>query len=195
MPSIIKQAQIDMQTALAAVTDSQGNIIFQLVSNWNNQLQRIQNAQGPAVPTPSAFLEIIPGEACTIGMLVSLYPEFCFRVHILHMQLDAGDELLVEEDFDVFDIRDAVVVSLTGIKPKNCSNIFSGKENLDTSHGNIYHYTIDFLCSFTDTKGSKLDPNSTAFIIRNPPIELDLFIDQAPAPDNLFDTTFDTTFD
>jgi hypothetical protein len=169
MASIIKTAFQDVLLIARQITG------VQYVAIFNNQVREEQDGKTFDFPKPAILIEIEnPNQGLqTLGQDNVTVSEITWRISIVHEQLDAADGTL-DQNLDVFDYRDLVKVAMTGIRPKNCSHWMYVEESQDYAHNNIYVYSIGFKCSFVDTKGSPLDPDSNTYITFEPPIALDL---------------------
>jgi hypothetical protein len=169
MASIIKTAFQDVLLIARQITG------VQYVAIFNNQVKEEQDGKTFDFPKPALLVEIEnPNTGLqTLGQDNVTVSEITWRISIVHEQLDAADGTL-DQNLDVFDYRDLVKVAMTGIRPKNCSKWMYVEESQDYAHNNIYVYSVGFKCSFVDTKGSPLDPDSNTYITFEPPIALDL---------------------
>lgn len=169
MASIIKTALQDVLLQARTVAGVQYAAVF------NNQVKDEEKGKTFDFPKPAILVEIdTPNQGVqTLGINNVTVSELTWRLYIVHEQLDAMNGTL-DQNLDVYDLRDAVKVAFTGFKPKNCSYWQYAEESQDYAHNNIYVYSIAFRCSYVDTKGSPLDPDSTAYITKAPPTALDL---------------------
>jgi len=169
MASIIKTAFQDVLLIARQITG------VQYVAIFNNQVKEEQDGKTFDFPKPALLIEIEnPNQGLqTLGQDNVTVSEITWRISIVHEQLDAADGTL-DQNLDVFDYRDLVKVAMTGIRPKNCSKWMYVEESQDYAHNNIYVYSVGFKCSFVDTKGSPLDPDSDVYTTIDPPIALDL---------------------
>jgi hypothetical protein len=55
-------------------------------------------------------------------------------------------------------------------------------ETQDYEHTNLYHYIIDFITNFTDSKGSSYDSAAGKYITSVPPTELEIDITTTETP-------------
>lgn len=174
MASVIKQSIQDMLTAL---TDT-GQ--FQFIAVWNNHVDRILSGDGYSYAQPAAFVELESQEVYNLlGGLTQT--DYIVRIHIVHTELDAADGTL-DQNLNVFDWRDAVKVKFTGLKPTNFGNLMFYNEFQDYDHNNVYHYIMEFIGGFIDTKGSPLDADSGTWVNTTPPTALDLTVEYNPEP-------------
>ena len=169
MASIIKTA---IQDVLAQAATISGALYCAV---YNNQVKEEQGGKTFDFPKPAILIEIdTPNEGLqTLGIRNVTVSELTWRFYIVHEQLDAANGTL-DQNLDVFDYRDMVKVAFTQFQPKNCSYFMYREESQDYAHNNIYVYSIAFKCSYVDTKGSMLDPDSGQLIPFDPPIALDL---------------------
>lgn len=129
---------------------------------------------------PCCYVEPMFGKSLKMGLGLTLYPEFVFRIHIIDFQDDgfyeAGgtsgtNELIggLDQNLEIYKWRDLVKVQLQLFFPVSCGALSICNEKEDTEHGGIYHYILDFKTSFSDLKGSVLDPDQTTVIYEDPP--------------------------
>lgn len=135
---------------------------------WNNQVNIENEGQTYDFPKPAIFIEART-DFMPIGGGYS-QSDTIFAVHIVHEQFDAGGGTF-EQNFDVYDLRAAVIKSLTGFKPDMCSGLMKIRETPDNDHTNIYHYIIEFLCGLIDDAGVQDTTTS------EPPTGLEINID------------------
>lgn len=154
--------------------------LFQLVRMWNDQINRSKNGSGYSFEAPACFIEIRDMSNTMLLDGVSL-AEYVFRFHIVAEELDAGDDTNMDQNLSVIGYRDAVKQTIVGFQPPQCSTLFTINEEQDYAHDDVYHYILDFKCSFTDTKGSNLDPDQTKVIRKdNIPQEINLGFGNPP---------------
>lgn len=173
MASIIKQSIQDMLTALTNTAQ------FNFVAVWNNHVERLDGT-GYSFNSPAAFVELENLTPMRLATGVTS-TDTIVRIHIVHYELAAADGTL-DQNLNVFDYRDAVKVAFTGLKVTNFSALQYYAEQQDYDHSNVYHYIIEFIGNFVDTKGSPYDPDSTEWIETTPPTALDLTITFNPDP-------------
>lgn len=171
----ILQPITDILTLLRTMTVTNGNNqqVAPYVRIWNNQVHYEHEGQQTAYPKPAFFLEIVNDvQYEQLGMGVQA-ADVGFRVHIVHEYLDAQDGTF-EQDLPVFDLRDRVRALLSLVEVTACGPLTVIREAQDYEHTNIYHYIIDFVCNFIDSKGSPLDPSAGKFIDSTPPLAAQL---------------------
>ena len=172
----IKDVMKDVLSQLSTILVQNGDQqqVNPYVRVWNDQLHYLQQGKIESFPMPAFFLEIqnqtryrdIGG-----GFRDS---DVTLKIHILHEYYNAPDGTY-EQDLEVFDLRDKVLVALTYFRPAGCGAIECIVEEQDYTHDNIYHYIMDFVGNFIDSKGSKIDPNRDVYI--DSPVPLSLEID------------------
>lgn len=144
---------------------------FKFVRVWNNQLERLEKSEDYAFPRPAAFLEVInPAAYDLIGIGFSA-SDIIFSIHIIHELYDSQDGTM-DQNLEVFELRDKVLASLAGYEPTACSKLFFIAEQQDYDHDQLYHYVIDFKCSFIESHTSPYDPNAGKFVDSVPPTTL-----------------------
>lgn len=174
MASVIGQSFIDIMTLLTNTG------AFNYVAIWNDHVNRLTDGSGYSFHCPAAFVEYEAQESYQLtGGLTHI--DYIVRIHIVHQELDAADGTL-DQNVNVFTYRDATKTSLLGQKPTNFSNLQYYAEFQDYTHNNIYHYILEFIGGFIDTKGSPYDADSTDWIEKEPPTELSLTASYNPPP-------------
>lgn len=119
---------------------------------WNNQFQWMEEQSIEAFPMPCAFVELSsPKGGAGLGIITS---DIVFRIHIGANELDAQDGTM-EQNVNIFALRDELIALLNYKELTGCSGLQMVNEEQDYSHTNVYHYIIEFLCSFIDTSGDQ----------------------------------------
>lgn len=155
------------------VTNGDGSTVTPHVRIWNNNLQSMKQGESYMFPLPAMFVEVLNDQIYqTIGQEFRA-ADLTFRIHILHEFYDAQDGTF-EQDLLVYDIRDKVIALLTYYEPTACGPLEALTEIQDYDHDNIYHYMIDFVCHFIDSKGSRLDPGSSYYQEKQPPTDMQI---------------------
>lgn len=135
---------------IARVVNNAPNIPF--VRIWNNQLQQLADGETYVFPFPNVFFELeTPAVFNPLGLGYSV-SDVKIRVHIGHEEYDAGGGLY-EQNTNVFQLRDQIIALFTNFQPTGCSSMMKVGEFQDYEHTNIYHYIVEFLCSFVDSSG------------------------------------------
>lgn len=174
----IKQPIKDVlaKLALLTVTNGDGSTVNPYVRVWNNQVAYFKEGKMEAWPMPAFFVEVVNSPVYeNIGQYFRA-ADLSFRVHIVHWFTDAQD-FTFEQDLLIFDLRDKVVSNLTAFTPTACGPLNCMSEMQDFTHDNVYELTLDFVCNFTDSIGSKYDVNHPlAYLYSTPPtnVEIDL---------------------
>lgn len=172
----IKASIIDVLSRLASltVTNGDGQAVPPHVRIWNNQVQ--YDADGKLQPfrKPAFFVEVLNNQVYEILGQQFRSCDLTFKIHIVQEYYDAQDGTY-EQDLLIYDLRDQVISNITAFEPTACGPMEAMAEVQDYEHTNIYHYVIDFVCNFTDSIGSKYDPNHPeAYINSTPPTDLEL---------------------
>lgn len=168
-------------SAVDGAEKSRPTKLFQLVRVWNNQVERGNTGKGYTFEFPACFLEILPEPALQMAENVTV-ADICWRMHIVDLELDAGDDVNMDQNLNVIHYRDLVKQYMVGFQPAQCSTMFCTNERQDFDHTGVYHYVVDMKSCFRDTKGSIEDPDQTKVIYSTPPtgLELDLAFTTEP---------------
>jgi hypothetical protein len=144
----MKQTIIDILNKLKEIPE------LKYVRVFNNQFQYLESRDIEAFLFPCAFLEIVPQ---SYQPLLNGYSQsdVDFRIHLGHEQYDSLDGNM-EQNLDVFDLRNLVLKKLTLFKPSMCSELFKVNEEQDYTHTGIYKYIIDFRGGVIDKEASNL---------------------------------------
>jgi hypothetical protein len=131
----------------------------QFVQMWNNQLDSLKAKDTEAnimysFSLPALFIEFANLETQQLGNGNQIYPDLIVRIHILHRLEDAGDGTL-EQNLAVLNLRDAVQLALQNFRPAGASEFIRQKQLMDYSHNNVYHYSVDYGCTYVDTLTSQ----------------------------------------
>jgi hypothetical protein len=136
---------------------------------WNNQFRYMEEGKVESFPMPCTFIEVVmPQDHSQLSSGVT-ESDVTFKIHIGQNEYDAQDGTL-EENKSIFALRDQVVKSLTYYEPSGCSRLMKIREEQDYEHSNVYHYIVEFQCSFIDTTG-QLDQ-----FYKQPPTDLNLTV-------------------
>jgi hypothetical protein len=146
---------------------------LQHVAMWNSQIQKAISGTGDPFDMPALFIELLFGAQHNLGTKVT-ETDITWRLHIAHQQL-AGTP---DHNIVVIPLRDKIKKAYMGYRPAGCGRLQYVTEKPDTDHGNIYHYTLDLICGFIDTKGSPYDPDAAEWIIKEPPTAIEINIDK-----------------
>lgn len=176
----IRQPIQDILTLLQTISsrNNNGQVVPLRARIWNNQVRRDQHGESYAFEKPAVFLEVINGVKYEQMGQGYQNADIGWRVHLIHEFYDAADGTM-DQDLPVFDIRDQIITALSFYEATGCGPLEKTSEDQDFDHTNIYHFTIDFVCNFIDSKGSKWDQG--AFQVKAPPTSAELDI-TTPAP-------------
>ena len=132
---------------------------------YNNQFEQLETGEYEGIFLPATFIELVNDlPAMQLGAGYQLF-EIVVRIHIAH-EFYNGDNM--EENLDVFDLKDSVYKALQKFEPDGAAAFARVAEGQDYTHTNLYHYTIDFATSFIDA-GMKEPINGTQSSV---PVEL-----------------------
>jgi hypothetical protein len=166
----------DLLTKLSTLTvnNGDGNSVPLYARIWNNQIRDTEHGKIYDYPKPCVFLEIINEakyeeigcgfQSCDLGI----------RCHLVHEFYNQDGTF--EQDLSIFDLRDSLVSLLSFYTPTACGPMIRTGESQDYSHSNLYHYIVDFITNFTDSKGSAYDAASGKYIYTTPPTQLELIV-------------------
>lgn len=157
----IKQPLLDIMARLSThiVPNKDGGTMPLYVRIWNSQIEHAQQGEIQQYPRPAAFVEVIADvtyEQIGVGFQSA---DLGINIHIEHEYYDATDGTF-EQDLPVLDLRDDIKALMSLYEPTACGPMVQTTEAQDFDHSNIYHLIIGFVCNFTDSKGSKYDPDS-----------------------------------
>lgn len=170
----IKQPILDLlkQLATLQVTNGDGQPVQLYVDIWNNQCEYEEIGEYVDFQKPAAFVEVInKAEYKEIGIGFRSC-DIGFRIHLVNDFYNG--EGTFERNLLIFDLRDQVTALLSFFQPTACGPMVSTGEEQDYKHRNVYHFILDFITNFTDSKGSQYDPDAGKYIYTTPPIDLNL---------------------
>lgn len=178
----IKQPIQDILSRLATtqVVNPSGQTMNLSPRIWNNQLSYEKEGKMYDFLKPAVFLEVINAvqyEEIGLGFQSA---DVGWKIHLIHEFYDAQDGTF-EQDLAVFDLRDQIVALLSLFEPTACGPLVRTSEGQDYEHDNLYHYVIDFICNFTDSKGSPWDPAAGKYINSIPPTTAVISASYVPA--------------
>ena len=78
-----------------------------------------------------------------------LYDKLVVRFHLLHQLFDSGDGDL-DKNLDVYDTKGALNDIFNKWQTAGSSTFMRISEEQDFDHGNISHYTQDYITSFVE---------------------------------------------
>ena len=142
---------------------------FKYVRVFNNQFQQLEDGTVESFPCPFCLVEMVnPSEYTQLGLGFTA-SDIIFRIHIGDSELDAqGDSM--EQNLSIFAYRNESITTLTYYQPNGCSGLMKVAESQDYQHTNLYHYVIDFKCSFIDSVADKTQGQ----IIKQAPTDLEV---------------------
>jgi hypothetical protein len=168
----------DVMTKLRGLTVTTADGVRQepFVRVWNNQVSYDRKGEHYGFPKPAIFVEVMMDARYDVIGQGYLSADLGWRIHLVHEFYNA--EGTMEQDLDVFDLRDQITTQLSGFLPTACSSLFKVSETLDHDHDSIYHYVIDFASNFIDSTGS--DDDRGLFIWKQPTTNLGLTVNEVP---------------
>lgn len=172
----IKQPIMDVvkQLATLQVVNGDSNTVQLYTDIWNNQPEYEEGGHYIDYPKPAAFVEVInKAEYKEIGIGFRSC-DIGFRIHLVNEFLNGEGSF--ERNLAIFDLRDQVIALLSFFQPTACGPMVSTGEEQDYKHKNIYHFILDFITNFTDSRGSQYDPDAGKYIYTTPPIGLEVDI-------------------
>lgn len=178
MASQLKQAIKDLREQILSTQ------VFQYCAMFNNQVKMLDNGATFEFPRPAVLIEIeTPMSGVQLLGTRLVVNDIVWKFSIVHEQLNAIYEDGIsgsgmDENLDVYDLRDTLKTLLMGFKPTNCSYLQYSDESQDYNHNQIYVYSVSFMCSYVDTKGM------VEYTTIEPPFALDLqgYINTEPTP-------------
>ncbi len=183
----IKNVIESLLTKLATiqVTNQDGNTVSLYAHVWNNHVDMEKSGAIEAYPKPAAFIEIgSPVVYENIGVNCR-GADLNIILHLVHEFYNQDGTM--EQDLEIFDLRDKVLAAITGFQPTACGPLVSTSETQDFDHDNVYHFILNFTCHFIDSKGSEYDAGRNVYVEKDPPTDLDLqvAIDTEPVFENI----------
>ena len=160
----IKDSILDVLNRLSAieVKSADGRIVPLYVRRYKNQIQREKAGEIGVYPKPAAFVECINDvtyEQIGVGVLSA---ELGFKIHLVTEFYNDENGVNYDLDLAMFDLMDVISSTDKGLSqfcPTGCGTLNRVSVNQDQDPDNVDIVTIDFICNFIDSKGSKLDEN------------------------------------
>lgn len=140
---------------------------FKFVSIWNNQFDYMKEGEIYSFPMPCVFVEIQTDNLQDIG---GQYQGSNLEV-VLHIGQDFYNGANIDENFNIFALRDLVIKSISSFKPTTAGQIIKVAEIQDFEHSNVYHYKIQYLTHWIDNTAVKQQYYTT------PPIQGNIILD------------------
>lgn len=172
----IRQPVEDILALLSTldVTNQDGNAAKLYARVWNNQVKYETNGTTYNFAKPAAFLEVLNSpQFGELGQYIQ-GADLGWKVHLVHEFYNQDGTM--EQDLTIFDLRDSIVALLSGYEATACGPLVRTSEYQDYEHSNIYHYVIDFVCHFIDSKGSPQDAGAGKLIIKPPTTDIEMDI-------------------
>src|ERR1035437_6508345 len=161
----IESIQVDNPTVIPnsknfSKTASTKNQVFNTVSVWDNQIDDLIKGTGYEINNPTCLIEYIPGEAKMLLNNVSSFPESKVTFHIFSTALNSQGTGKMEQNLEIYDLRDTLKRYMNGFSPKGCTNLMCCEDKVDYKHGNITKYLLSYNFNFVDLVGSLFDVKS-----------------------------------
>jgi hypothetical protein len=178
----LKQPLQDILTRLSTitVTNGDGSSVPLYSRVWNNQIAREKDGETYVYPKPAAFVEIVgplPFEEAGKNLRNA---QIVWAIHLVHEYYNQDGTF--EQDLVIYDIRDQVIAALSQYIPTSCSMLVATEEQADYDHDNVYHYIINFTCTFMDSKSSPYDDGRGIYIDKQPPTGIQIIGAKANVP-------------
>ena len=135
----------ELVTALLDKLKALSNL--QTVLIWNNQFDYIQEGASYTFSMPSCFVEVVPE---MFGDLGSGNQGVDLDINI-HLGMDFYNGANIDDNTNIFDLRDLLVKHLYGFKPTEGGVMIKVKEEQDFNHSNVYHYIVSYKIHYIDS--------------------------------------------
>ncbi len=135
-----------------------GSKLFKHSAVYNDQVRGLLTGKSYSYSTPACFVEVLDYSDEQLGMGIAAQDVYV-NFHIIHTQLDAADGTL-DQNFDVFDLRNAIRKYMTGFNPCDMTSFGFATERQDFRHNNVYHFIVTFKSKYFDYNG---DPRQNGF--------------------------------
>ena len=132
------------QEVLAYISE---NTSIEYTRVWNDQLNLMERGEIYSFPNLACFLEIDLQKSSLSSGIVG--GDIVMRFHLVHTELDAGDGTM-EQNLTVFGYRDELIDKLMYHEFLGCSGLQLVGERPDYTHSNVYHYILEFNCSYIE---------------------------------------------
>lgn len=178
----LKQPLQDILTKLSLiqVTNQDGQTVGIYSRVWNNQVEREKDGETYIYPKPAAFVEIVgplPFEETGKNLRSA---RLVWAIHLVHEYYNQDGTF--EQDLVIYDLRDQVIAALSQYTPTACTMLVAEQEQADYDHDNVYHYIINFSCTFMDSKASPYDDGRGIYIDKQPPTGVNIVRDYVDSP-------------
>lgn len=159
--SVKNQLLANTTTIFTAFNPSITSTVLPFIHVWNRPLfegwkqaskklapGELKENDSYGVLYPAIMVEFLNSETEQLGNGEQIYSNLTVRIHIAHMQIDAGDGTM-EQNLQVYAVADAVQQAL--------QKFYSGglfirkRQGLDPDYNDLYHYTIDYDTTYVDS--------------------------------------------
>jgi hypothetical protein len=152
----IKQPIIDLITLLKDMPE------IKTAGKWNNQIKHLEKGDQQAFALPCAFVEFISYTKLSgIGGDV-VAGDITIKIHIGQEFYDAQDGTM-DQNLGIYDLKDSIVRKLVNVNLTGCSQLQRSAENENNDNDNVTIYTIEYICEFIDSTGSKYDDGNQRY--------------------------------
>lgn len=175
----LRKLYLELLTLVDGITLPDFSLIgedkFKYRNIWDDQIYNMIEGNSYSFAMPSVFLQVELGDCMLLGGGMRSYPNAIIRFKICHLLLNS--ENAMEQNLQIFEIRDAVVTGTQNANLSNCSSLIPFEDIQDFKHGNTYVYDVSYKTNFLDIKGSQFDIDTgIAFgYLVNPTLNLNLF--------------------
>jgi len=119
---------------------------FKFVTIWNNQFQYMADGSLYSFPMPCALVEVQTNDTQAIGG----YIQGSDIEVTIHIGQDFYNGSNMDENFNIFVLRDLVVNSISHFKSEKSSIFTKVSEEQDFEHTNVYHYKLTYKTQWID---------------------------------------------
>lgn len=173
----------DILTKLATinVTTPDGLTVPLYARKFNNQIRDEKGSKLYDFQRPAAFVELVSPVTFEIIGTGFRSADIGIKIHLVHDFYNQDGTF--EQDLVIYDIRDMVIMALSQYCPTACGPLNCVSEYDDYDHDNLVVYVCEFICNFTDSKGSKYDPTKGLYDeTQDPDMDLQVVKDGIPVP-------------
>ena len=173
----IKQPILDVlnRLKLIQVTNRDGNTVPLYVRKFNNQIEREKDGSIPPYQRPAAFVEVLRGVQFEQKGLGIRDADIGFKIHLVNDFYNDENGENFDADLEIYDLRDKILAPDYGLSqfcPTACGTMNCVSEGEEQDHDNVNVYILEFVCNFTDSKGSKYDDGQAFKEETNPDLDL-----------------------
>lgn len=119
---------------------------------FNNQYENIryeEPAKGYLFDMPAVFIELDLSNIKQLGAGYQMFEPLPVIIHIVMQQLDSQDGGL-DENTDIFTLRNEVLLALQKFKPYQGSEMCRTAEEPDYDHKNMYVFRQTYITTYVD---------------------------------------------